>query len=78
LLLQYSIELDLPLKGPMNDLEVPSFMGLVISSNVHPGQQRYWNTQQQQQQQGPGRMDMPPGYWELGDSAFAGEEKPSH
>lgn len=48
LLSQYSIQLDLPLKGPMNDLDVPNFLNLTISSNQHVGQQQYWAQQAQQ------------------------------
>ena len=60
----------------MNDLEVPAFMGLVISSNVHPGQQQYWHQQQQQQQQLGSSLgvDVPPGYWDVTDGDL-GDEK---
>lgn len=74
--MQYSISLDLELKGPMNDLEVKRFMLPVICSNVHLGQQQHWHQQnhhQQQQQQSYGQQgqgyqqkaDIPAGYWDM-------------
>ena len=75
---QYSISLDLVLKGPMNDLEVKRFATPIICSNVHLGQQQYWHQQQQQhpQQYGGGyqqqqqqyqqpKVDIPAGYWDM-------------